>query len=161
MDRDGSGIKAHIKTKSMWQCSDCGRTFANKNQLHSCGPYTVADFLGGKSDAALALYHRFVESVRSCGPVFVVPAKTRVGFQVRMIFAAVNKLSDRGLDGHVIVARRADSPRFRKIERLSVRSYVHHFRIKGEEEIDEEVRGWLKEAYRVGRQEHLRGPRRV
>jgi hypothetical protein len=140
----------------LWRCGNCGRQFANSNQSHSCGRYSVADFLDGKGERAVALYNRFFELIQSCGPVLLAPARTRVGFQVRMIFAAVNKLNDRWLDAHVILARRLENPRFRRIEKLSPRSFVHHFRLKAVEEIDEEVSEWLKEAYKVGEQVHLK-----
>jgi hypothetical protein len=32
-------------------------------------------------------------------------------------------------------------------------NHVHHFRIVAGEELDDEVRAWLQEAYRVGSQE--------
>jgi hypothetical protein len=138
---------------SLWHCPNCGRPFANRNQSHSCGRYTVEAFLEGKSSYARRLYERFAELVQECGPVIVAPAKTRVGFQVRMIFAAVNHLSDRGLRAHVILARRYEHPRFTRIESLSPLSHVHHFRITAVEELDDEVGVWLHEAYRVGKQE--------
>jgi hypothetical protein len=72
-----------------------------------------------------------------------------------MIFAAVNKLYDRGLDAHVVLTRRLESPRFRRIESLTPNCHVHHFRIVSLSELDEEVKRWLQEAYRVGAQEHL------
>ena len=142
-------------TDQLWRCGNCGRFFANKNQSHSCGAFTVAAFLNGKSRKALSLYNRFVELLDDCGPFLLAPSKTRVGFQVRMIFAAVNKLDDKALDGHVILTRRIDHPRFRKIEKISPRCYVHHFRIRKVEELDEEVAEWLREAYKVGAQEDI------
>ena len=87
----------------------------------------------------------------------IAPAKGRIGFQVSTIFAAVNRLSDRGLYAHVVLSRRLESPRFRWIETLGPQSHVHHFRIQSIEELDEEVQAWLCEAYSVGRQEHLEG----
>lgn len=78
------------------------------------------------------------------------PAKTQVGLQSRIIFAAVNGLSVRGLDAHVVLSRRPDSPRFRRIETLSPTSHVHHFLIGSHLELDDEVRAWLCEAYSVG-----------
>jgi hypothetical protein len=69
---------------------------------HSCGRYSVAKFLAGKSKEAISLYEHFSSLVHECGPVQIAPAKTRIGFQVRMIFAAVKKLSDRGLEAHVV-----------------------------------------------------------
>jgi hypothetical protein len=72
-----------------------------------------------------------------------------------MIFAAVNQLGDRGLDAHVVVTRRLDSPRFRRIEALTPRCYVHHFRITSPDQLDGEVLAWLREAYLVGEQKHI------
>ncbi len=123
--------------------------------LHSCGRYSVGKFLAGKSRQAIALYEHFSALVSDCGPVQIAPAKTRIGFQVRMIFAAVNKLSDHGLDAHVVLTRRLESPRFRRIETMTPKCYVHHFRIGSLDELDEEVRSWLREANQVGTQEHL------
>lgn len=122
---------------------------------HSCGRYTVEQFLAGKSTSAVSLYRRFSALVHECGLVKVAPAKTRIGFQVRMIFAAVNKLDDKGLEAHVVLARRLESERFKRIEMMSPKCYVHHFRLESSRELDAEVKGWLCEAYEVGTQKHL------
>ncbi|HKO97652.1 MAG TPA: DUF5655 domain-containing protein [Pyrinomonadaceae bacterium] len=141
--------------RELWKCPVCKRPFANTNQSHSCVTYTVDDFLANKGPHAVALFERFSELVAECGPVITAPVKTRVGFQVRMIFAAVYKLTDESLDGHVVLARRLENPRFRAIESFSPRNHAHHFRIHSLEELDDEVKSWLKEAYKVGKQEHL------
>jgi hypothetical protein len=73
-----------------------------------------------------------------------------------MIFAAVYNLTDEFLDGHVVLARRLDSPRFKRIESFSPRNHAHYFRIHSLDELDDEVKSWLEEAYKVGKQEHLR-----
>lgn len=139
----------------LWSCPKCNRQFVNKNMPHSCGRHSVEQFLFGKNSKAVSLYEQFVTLLQECGPVKTAPAKTRVGFQVRMIFAAVNKLSDNGLDAHVVLSRRLNSPRFTRIETMSPRCYVHHFRIQSLSEFDDEVKRWLQEAYQVGTQEHL------
>ena len=92
--------------------------------------------------------------VKRCGPVTVVPEKTRIAFQVRMSFAAV-MLKKRWLDGHVVLARRLEDPRFRAIHTISPRNHVHQFRIETPDQLDDRVNRWLCEAYAVGRQEHL------
>jgi hypothetical protein len=63
------------------------------------------------------------------------------------------------LDGHVVLARRLPHPRFRGIETFSPRNHVHYFRLTSTDDIDDDFRAWLREAYAVGCQEHLR-PRR-
>jgi hypothetical protein len=59
------------------------------------------------------------------------------------------------LDGHVVLARRGESPRFRSIQTFSPRNHVHVFRLETLEDIDAEFREWLAEAYAVGEQKHL------
>jgi hypothetical protein len=87
--------------------------------------------------------------------VTVIAEKTRIAFQVRMSFAAVMPRAH-WLDGRVVLARRNEHPRFRKIDYISPRNHVHHFRLTGPDEVDEDVRRWLAEAYAVGEQRHLR-----
>lgn len=142
-------------SRPLWTCPKCKRQFVNSNMPHSCGHYSVRQFLTGKSQRAISLYEHFSALVSDCGPVKIAPAKTRVGFQARMIFAAVNKLNDHCLDAHVVLSRRLDSPRFRRIETMTPKCYVHHFRIESLGELDDEVRTWLREAYIVGTQGHL------
>ncbi len=135
---------------TLWTCPRCGRQFVNRNQPHSCGRYTVEAHLEGKSPHVVALYERLATLARACGPILLAPAKTRIGFQVRMIFAAVT-LRQNELRAHVVLARRLENPRFTRIESLSPRSHVHHFRIHSLDELDDEVAAWLCEAYRWGR----------
>jgi hypothetical protein len=136
----------------LWKCPKCGRLFANRNQTHFCSRYTLRKHLAGKSSRAIALFRDFAKLVKRCGPVRVVPEKTRIAFQVRMSFAGVSLRRDR-IVGHVVLARRLENPRFTKIEYISRRNHVHSF--YSPEELDSEVLTWLREAYRVGQQYHL------
>jgi Domain of unknown function (DUF5655) len=143
-----------MRSTPMWQCRKCERLFANRNQSHFCSRYTLREHLAGKSPSAVALFRQFAKSVKRCGPVRVVAEKTRIAFQVRMSFAAVSLRRDR-IVGHVVLARRLENPRFTKIETISPRNHVHCFCFRSREEMDREVLGWLREAYRVGQQLHL------
>jgi hypothetical protein len=137
----------------LWTCPKCKRRFANRNQTHFCGHQTVEQHLRGRAPLVISLYQRFVELVKECGPVTVVATKTRIGFQVRMTFAAVS-LRKHHLACHVVLSRRLENQRFKLIQSLSPRNHVHHFRIGSVEELDDEVAAWLKEAYKVGEQKH-------
>ena len=92
--------------------------------------------------------------MRRCGPVEILPEKTRIAFHVRMSFAQITPRRDYLL-GHFVFARRVEHPRFRKIETISARNHVHHFRIDSAGDIDAQFREWIAEAYAVGEQRHI------
>ena len=144
-----------MKKRPLWRCTACGREFANRNQSHACGRYDLASHFRGKPPELRALFDRVVEIVESIGPVRVIPEKTRIAFQARMSFAQITP-RQRWLDGHVVLARRLESPRFRRIETFSPRNHLHAFRLATTEDLDEEFRAWLVEGYSVGQQKHLR-----
>ena len=145
--------------RPLWRCSDCGRDFANRNQSHACGRYDLDHHFLGKPSEIRALFDQVAAAVQSLGDVRVLPEKTRIAFQVRMSFAQVTP-RQRWLDGHVVLARRLEHPRFRRIETISPRNHVHVFRLMEPGDIDAEFRGWLAEAWLVGGQRHLDPPRR-
>jgi hypothetical protein len=141
--------------RPLWTCPRCGRSFANRNQSHACAATLDLDHhLEGKDPEVVAIFRRLVALAEGNGPVTVLSEKTRIAFQVRMSFAAFS-LRRHQVDGHVVLARRLESPRFRKVETFSPRNHLHRFRLERLEEVDEEVAAWLAEAYRVGEQRHL------
>jgi hypothetical protein len=138
----------------LWRCAECGREFANRNQSHACGRHDLEHHFEGKPPEIRLLFDAVVRAIRAIGPVRVLPEKTRVAFQVRMSFAQVTPRR-RWLDGHVVLARRLEHPRFRQIQTISPRNHVHVFRLTGLEDLDDDFRAWLAEAYRVGEQRHV------
>ena len=73
---------------------------------------------------------------------------------MRMSFAQVTPRAN-WLVGHLVLARRIEHPRFRRVQTISPRNHVHFFRLTTPSEIDAEFHTWLAEAYRVGEQRHL------
>lgn len=142
-------------SKPMWKCEGCGRQFTNRNQSHFCGRYTLQHHLRGRTPEALRIFREFVKMARRCGRVAILPEKTRIAFQARMSFAAVSFRRD-GLNGHLVLASRVENPRFVKIETISPRNHVHHFRLHSLSELDAEFTELLHDAYRVGQQLHLK-----
>jgi hypothetical protein len=141
--------------ESLWRCAKCGRAFANRNQTHTCRALHDLDaHFAGREPIVRELYDLVAAAVRSIGPVTILPEKTRIAFQVRMSFAQVTP-QNRWLDGHVVLARRLEHPRFRKIETFSPRNHLHAFRLEHPDEIDATFVDWMREAYAVGAQEHL------
>jgi len=142
----------------MWTCPECGRSFAGRNQVHTCAPLGDLDrHFARASPQVRATFDAVLAAVARVGPVQVLAEKTRIALQVRMSFAAFMPRRD-WLNGHLVLARRIDSPRFLRIDMLSPRNVVHAFRLTAPAEVDEEFAEWLAEAYQVGAQQHLRRP---
>ena len=121
---------------------------------HSCGKYSLDALFARSEPHVFKLYKRFEQLTKTCGPITVIPQKSRVVFQVRVRFAgAVPRKSylqcSFGFD------RRRDNPRFYKIEKYAPRWFGHYCRVRREEELDEEFMSWIREAYTVGEQKHL------
>jgi hypothetical protein len=99
-------------------------------------------------------FDKVLDALAGLGPLTVLPEKTRIALHVRMSFAAF--VPRRWwLGGHLVLARRIDNPRFHRIETYSPRNVLHAFRLTAPEDVDDEFREWLVEAYHVGEQPHL------
>lgn len=125
------------------------------NQTHTCAALGDLDRHFAASDPAVrATFDRIRAIVEDLGPVSVLAEKSRIALHVRMSFAAFIPRRT-WLDGHLVLARRVESPRFRRIEVYSPRNVLHAFRLTSPEDVDEEFAAWLAEAYEVGEQRHL------
>jgi hypothetical protein len=138
----------------LWRCPKCDRGFANRNQSHFCGRHDLESHFVGKDDRARELYDALVRLLRRFGTLTVVPEKTRIAFQVRMSFAAIS-VRRSYLVGHLVLARRTEDPRFVRIETISPRNHVHHFRLTALEQLDAGFAALAEQAYAVGQQKHL------
>jgi hypothetical protein len=122
---------------------------------HACGSFTIDTFLEGKGARARELFEGFEALLSKCGPVTAAPAKTRVAFMVRVRFAGVSSVSDRGMTIAFALRRPLKSPRIFRMVKYNPKWYGHFMRIKLPKELDKELLGWLRESYKVGEQKPL------
>jgi hypothetical protein len=139
--------------RPLWRCQACGRAFANRNQSHACGRHDLEGHFTGKSPLVRAIFDAFHAMIDGFGPVKVLSEKTRIAFQHRMSFAQLT-IRRNWVVGHFVLARRAEDPVFTKIETISPRNHVHHFRLDNPAQV-ERLTDYAREAATVGRQEHL------
>jgi hypothetical protein len=138
--------------EAMWICPRCGRSFANRNQTHTCAPLrTLDESFAGTDPVVRQLFDRLLAEL---GPVTVLPEKTRIALAVRMSFAAIRPRRH-WLDGHLVLAREAQHPLIRRVQVLSRRNVVHEFRLTDPAELDDGFLALLHEARAVGEQRHL------
>jgi hypothetical protein len=125
---------------------------------HSCGRFTLDAHFKGKAPAVRAAFEKLRDIIERCGPVEIVPQKTRVVFMTRMRFAACVARS-KWLQGHLVLASHVNDPRFFSVVRFGATTFVHSYRAEGPEFYDKTFAALVRESYIRGRQEHARTPR--
>ncbi|SFS11566.1 hypothetical protein SAMN04487783_1595 [Agrococcus baldri] len=122
--------------------------------------WSVERHLEGKPELSVAMFRRFVELVAACGPYEVSTSKSSVTFKgTRRGFAGARPTAS-GLAVYLDLQRALESPRVRNVSPYTSRLFVHHLTLQSLEELDDELAGWIAEAYDVGAGAHLRDDRR-
>ncbi len=135
----------------MWTCPKCQQKFVNTNQWHSCGQNTTENFLSGKTETSLELYHCLIEAFKKIGDFELHPAKTRIALNNKMRFASINRLGKDFLDGHLVFTEKfRNSLCFHKIDEVTKTSYVHHFKLYSKSDLTNELKGYMRMAYQAG-----------
>jgi hypothetical protein len=116
------------------------------------------DHFAGKPPIIRELFDKWRALAESCGPVTVYAQKSRIVFQVRVRFGGA-VVHQRWLDAGLWLTRRAKHPRLHRVESFGRLGYGHHFRLTHPDDIDSALAALMREAYAVGRQEHVTGRR--
>ena len=140
----------------MWRCPSCGQTFVTRNMPHSCQVVALGDHFAGSE--LRPVFDAYLEAAERNGPVIVNATKSRISFQARMRFAGIDRPRRDHLLANIVLTRPLDSARFAKVEFIPPYYYVHRFKLRAPEDVDDEVREWLAEAYQIGEQRHVTDP---
>jgi hypothetical protein len=103
----------------------------------------------GKDDVVRSIYHRLLEVLRTIMSFEEEAKKTSIHLVHTVAFAGVHPRKN-----YLILNLRTDapieSPRISKTEQVSKNRFHNELKIASTNEIDEELLGWLKEAYSLG-----------
>jgi len=144
-------------SRPLWRCPRCGARLVTRNMWHSCGRFTLDPLFRRSEPHVLRLFKSLERMVRQCGPVTMIPQKTRVVFMVRVRFAAAYPRKASLLVG-LGLPRLVKSPRIRKAEVYARHFIGHMVEIRSAGDLDDVFRGWLREAYLVGEQRFANRP---
>lgn len=112
---------------------------------------TPEEFFDGCPDG-LALYVAVAGSIAGIGEAEVRVTKSQITFRHRRGFAYVWR-PDRYLPSDVpavlsvALAHRIESSRFKEVAHPAPHVWMHHLELRHLDQVDDEVRGWLREAY--------------
>lgn len=114
-------------------------------------PRTPEEFFDG-SAVGLALYRAVAAAVADIGQSEVRVTRSQIAFRHRKGFAYVWR-PDRYLRSDVpavlsvALPHRIDSSRFKEVAHPAPHVWMHHLELRHLDQVDDEVRGWLREAH--------------
>ncbi len=140
----------------LWTCPECGHRFVTKNMWHSCSNYSLEYHFEKSEPHVRKIFDCYLEAIESCGPVEVIPQKTRIAIMAKVRFAGC-VVRRKWLLANLWLTREVHHRTLQRTEKFGLRSYGLQFRLDSPDDIDDEFRSYIKEAYSVGLREHLRG----
>jgi hypothetical protein len=115
---------------------------------------TVESFFAGQEEARL-LFEAVRQSVEAAGPAELRVSKSQIAFRRRRLFAIVwmPSLALRRKAAPLVLTlalrSRSSSPRWKEIVEPAPGRFTHHLELYIVTVIDDEVRGWILEAWQA------------
>ncbi len=108
----------------------------------------LSDFLNGKTEYTLGLFRFFVAQLAELGTVSLRPTKSMIAIESKKSFAYITQLGKNFI--HVVIPfdkAHEDNLCFTKIAQVpGTNQFNHHLRIYFEDDVNDEVKGFLKMA---------------
>ncbi|GAA4209499.1 DUF5655 domain-containing protein [Actinocatenispora rupis] len=130
-----------------WPCPECGREFDRPGRGHLCVPgCTVEETFAGRPPGQRAAYEEVLRFLRTLGDVYADVVRVGVFLKSRRTLAELRPMS-RWLALYLVLPRRLGHPRVTRVLRMSADRTANVVRLTGPSDVDDELRGWLAEAY--------------
>lgn len=102
----------------------------------------------GKEPNVRAVYDCLMLRLHELGPVTASPKQTSIHLDRTTGFAGINTRKS-----YLLLNFRTDyqveSPRITKVEKHSARRFMHTVKLQSETDVDDELLGWLRDAYEL------------
>jgi len=134
----------------MWTCPICNQKFVKNNQTHSCKDKELSDFLNGKSEHTVGLFWSFIEAYKDIGKITVHPTKSMIAIAATTRVAYITRLGKDFMDvSFPFDQAYNDNLCFMRIAQVpGTNQYNHYFRMMRPEDINKEVKSYMKLALR-------------
>ena len=136
--------------RPLWTCPRCGKSYVTRNMSHSCVVVPLESHVVGRPRVR-ELYNAVLDFLEADGPITVSVSKTRIEFMTRARFATVHPRRNWvWLD--FWLKRQISSPRFDKVDLYGGHDWYYQLRLTDASQLDDELRGWLRDSRSVGDQ---------
>lgn len=131
-----------------WTCPKCDRRFGRRNQSHECAPAMTLDdyFAADGPPFERPVFEAVYAHLASLGPLHLEPVSVGLFFKRSRTFVELRPMT-RWMKLSFILSHRVDDPRISRALSVSGSRVYHETRLRGPDDVDEQVRGWLTDAY--------------
>ncbi|MEV0717300.1 DUF5655 domain-containing protein [Asanoa sp. NPDC050611] len=132
---------------SRWTCPSCEREFGRTRQSHVCVPAgTIDETFAPHRPEWRQVFDAILTHVQDLGPVHTDAVKVGVFLKTDRTLAEVRPRA-RAVDLMLVLPHEIDSERIRRTMRVSADLIANVVALTEAQQVDEEVRAWLTEAY--------------
>jgi uncharacterized protein DUF5655 len=131
----------------LWVCPACRRQFGKRNQSHDCEPaMSLEEYFSSGPERERPIFDAVMAHLATVGPVHVEPVSVGIFLKRHRSFAELRPMQ-RWVALSFSLSRRMDHPRItRKVVPYGGR-YFHVVNLREPDDLDDEVRAALTEAY--------------
>lgn len=131
-----------------WTCPKCDRRFGRRNQSHECAPaMSLEDYFAADGPPfERPIFEAVNAHLSTLGPLHVEPVSVGLFFKRSRTFAELRPMT-RWMALSFILSHAVDHPRISRRLTVSGQRFYHVTRLREPSDVDDEVRGWLTDAY--------------
>jgi len=132
----------------MWTCPNCGRTFRNTNQDHSCVVTDLELHFENKDQNVKDTFEKIKDIAMNLGNVKINSVKNAILFQAKSQFLAV-KPKKKILDIEFVLDEPIEGFPIHKTVQATKTKWAHFVRLESPEEVDAQIVEWIERAHSV------------
>jgi hypothetical protein len=130
-----------------WDCPKCRRRFARVNQGHECAPaMTLEEYFSTGPERERPIFEAVMAHLDMVGPVHVEPVSVGIFLKRARSFAELRPMT-KWVALSFSLPRPVQHPRITRKVQPYGGHYFHAANLRGPEDLDDQLRGWLTEAY--------------
>jgi len=140
-------VVKQVDREPTWTCPGCRRRFGRHNQSHECAPAMSLDEYFSTGPAwERPIFDVVMAHLDAVGPVHVEPVSVGIFFKRSHTFAELRPMR-RWVALYFRLSRPVDHPKIARKIRGNGRRTFYVVNLRGPDDVDDDVLGWLTEAY--------------
>jgi hypothetical protein len=133
--------------RETWTCPECQRGFGRTNQSHTCAPaMSLEQYFASGPPYERGIYEAVAEHLASIGPLQTEAVSVGIFFKRARTFAELRPKRNRVVLSFLL-SRPLEHARIVKTWRGTGQRSAYFVDLRGAEDVDDDVRDWLTEAY--------------